>query len=104
MPDRFLTINAGSSSLKFASFRLEGEGEPVCESRGQLSGIGQGDAKLSVNADWGADHLKLETHRDALDLLIERLGGEWRGVGHRVVHGGSRFTAPVVIDRKAIDA
>ena len=104
MPDRFLTINAGSSSLKFASFRLEGGGDPLCEIRGQLSGIGQGDAKLSVNADWGADHLKLETHRDALDLLIERLGGEWRGVGHRVVHGGTRFTAPVVIDGKTIEA
>jgi acetate kinase len=104
MPERLLIINAGSSSLKFASFRLAGAGDPVCEIRGQLSGIGQGIAKLSVNADWRTDHLKLETHRDALDLLIERLGGEWRGVGHRVVHGGTRFTAPVVIDRKTIDA
>jgi acetate kinase len=104
MPQRLLTINAGSSSLKFASFRLEGEGDPQCEIRGQLSGIGQGVAKLSVNADWRADHLKLETHRDALDLLIERLGvsDAWRGVGHRVVHGGTRFTAPVVIDGKTI--
>src|SRR3954452_21117290 len=104
MPDRVLTINAGSSSLKFASFRLDGDGDPTCEIRGQLSGIGQGAAKLSVNADWRTDGLKLETHRDALDLLIDSLGGEWRGVGHRVVHGGTRFTAPVMVDGKTIDA
>jgi len=104
MPDRFLTINAGSSSLKFAAFRVAGEGDPQCELRGQLSGIGQGAAKLSVNADWQADHLKLSTHREALELLIEKLGGDWRGVGHRVVHGGTRFTAPVVVDRKTIEA
>jgi acetate kinase len=104
MTDRLLTINAGSSSLKFASFRIEGDGDPVCEIRGQLSGIGQGAAKLSVNADWRTDGLKLETHRDALDLLIARLevDAHWRGVGHRVVHGGTRFTAPVVVDATII--
>lgn len=104
MPERLLVINAGSSSLKFASFRLAGAGDPPCEIRGQLSGIGQGAAKLSVNADWRTDGLKLETHRDALDLLIAKLGGDWLGVGHRVVHGGTRFTAPVRIDRATIDA
>jgi acetate kinase len=104
MPDRVLTINAGSSSLKFATFLLEGAGDPRCEIRGQLSGIGQGTAKLGVNADWRTDGLKLETHRDALDLLIGKLGGDWRGVGHRVVHGGTRFIAPVAIDARITDA
>src|ERR1044071_3660773 len=104
MPDRLLTINAGSSSLKFASFRVVGDGDPQCEIRGQLSGIGQGAAKLSVNADWKTEHLKLETHRDALDLLIGKLGGDWQGVGHRVVHGGTRFIEPVVVDATTIGA
>src|SRR5262245_9389531 len=98
MTQRLLTINAGSSSLKFATFILEGAGDPACEIRGQLSGIGQGAAKLSVNADWGTDGIKLTTHRDALDLLIGKLGGDWLGVGHRVVHGGTRFIAPIVVD------
>jgi len=102
MPERLLIINAGSSSLKFASFRLAGAGDPPCEIRGQLSGIGQGAAKLSVNADWQTEHLKLETHRDALDLLIGKLGGDWSGVGHRVVHGGTRFIAPVTVDANTI--
>ncbi len=94
-----LTINAGSSSLKFATFRLEGE--LVSELRGQLSGIGQGVAKFS-GADWPTDNLKLENHRDAVSLLIERL--DVAAVGHRVVHGGTRFTAPVRLDAATIGA
>jgi len=96
---RLLTINAGSSSLKFAAFRLERA--PVCEMRGQLSGIGQGQAKLS-GVDWPTDNLKLENHRDAVALLLDRL--EVAAVGHRVVHGGTRFTAPVKIDAATLAA
>jgi acetate kinase len=115
MSSRLLTINAGSSSLKFAVFRLRGEHEPDCEIRGQLSGIGQGVAKLTVASpvsgplDWRAANLRLEGHGDALDLLIDRLTigrdrADWLGVGHRVVHGGTRFTAPVRLDRASIGA
>jgi acetate kinase len=99
MIDRLLTINAGSSSLKFATFKLGDE--PVCVLRGQLSGIGQGIAKLS-GVDWPTESLKLENHRDAVDLLIARL--DVAAVGHRVVHGGTRFTAPVKIDITTIGA
>jgi len=94
-----LTINAGSSSLKFATFKIEDE--PVCETRGQLSGIGQGQAKLS-GVDWPTQSLKLENHRDAVALLLERL--HVNAVGHRVVHGGTRFTAPVQLDPATIAA
>ncbi|MDQ7251476.1 acetate/propionate family kinase [Dongia sedimenti] len=97
---RLLTINAGSSSLKFATFKL-GDAEPVCEHRGQLSGIGQGTAKLS-GIDWATDNLKLENHRDAVALLLDRL--EVAAVGHRVVHGGTRFTAPVTVDAATVAA
>jgi acetate kinase len=99
MPHRLLIINAGSSSLKFATFAMEGV--PLCEIRGQLSGIGQGAAKLS-GVDWPTDNLKLQNHRDAVALLIDRL--QVAAVGHRVVHGGARFTAPVRIDAATIAA
>lgn len=96
---RLLIINAGSSSLKFATFKLADA--PVCELRGQLSGIGQGTARLS-GVDWRADDLQLENHRDAVALLIDRL--EIDAVGHRVVHGGTRFNAPVRVDAATIAA
>ena len=106
MTQRILVLNAGSSSLKFAAYAADRE--PRVEVKGQLSGIGQGEARLTVAdaggraLDWGkAD--ALGHHSDALKLLIARLEiatrpQEWLGVGHRVVHGGTRFSAPVRID------
>ena len=108
MTQRILVLNAGSSSVKFATFAATGEGDPALELRGQLSGVGQGMPKLSVadsagaRVDWG-ESAALDSHDDALRLLIERLDivrtrRDWIGAGHRVVHGGSRFAAPVRID------
>ena len=105
---KLLTINAGSSSLKFATFDISKA--PRSEIRGQLSGIGQGACKLSVTAadgrklDWQSG--ALVTHADALKLLIERLqvDASWAGVGHRVVHGGTRFTTPIRIDAESLKA
>ena len=106
MTKRILVINAGSSSLKFAAYAADRE--PRLELKGQLSGIGQGEARLSVAdasgraLDWGkAD--ALGHHSDALKLLIARLEiaarpREWLGAGHRVVHGGTRFSTPVRVD------
>jgi acetate kinase len=107
MTHRILVLNAGSSSLKFAAFTAS-SGTPALDLRGQLSGIGQGETKLAVAdaagraLDWGkAD--ALAHHGDALKLLVARLEiaarpSDWLGAGHRVVHGGTRFSAPVRID------
>jgi acetate kinase len=108
MTQRILVLNAGSSSVKFATFAVGATGDPASELRGQLSGIGQGQPKLSVadasgtRLDWGSA-AALATYDDALRLLIERLDivrnrRGWIGAGHRIVHGGSRFAAPVRID------
>jgi acetate kinase len=107
MTKRILVLNAGSSSLKFATFTASGSGAPTPDVRGQLAGIGQGETKLSVadargsRADWGKANLT--SHADAIQLLIDRLQiaqhpGEWLGAGHRVVHGGTRFSTPVRVD------
>jgi acetate kinase len=106
MTKRILVINAGSSSLKFAAYAADRE--PRLELRGQLSGIGQGEARLAVAdaggraLDWGGADA-LGHHSDALKLLIARLEiaarpQEWLGAGHRVVHGGTRFSTPVRVD------
>jgi len=106
MTKRILVINAGSSSLKFAAHAADRE--PRLELKGQLSGIGQGEARLVVAdaggraLDWGkAD--ALGHHSDALKLLIARLEiaarpQDWLGAGHRVVHGGSHFSTPMRIE------
>jgi acetate kinase len=104
---RSLVLNAGSSSLKFATFAASGGGVPALDLRGQLAGIGQGETRLSVTdehgnrARWGKAE-RIATHADAVRLLIDRLRiaeqpGDWLGAGHRIVHGGARFSEPVKI-------
>lgn len=107
MKDALLTINAGSSSLKFALFSLDDEAAgPERRYRGLVANIGgrggfsvsdaRGD-KVVDSAELAADHeqalaMTLDWCREALS------GGELQAVGHRVVHGGERFFEPVRVD------
>jgi acetate kinase len=112
MTQRILTLNAGSSSLKFATFAASIGSAPSLELRGQLAGIGQGEAKLAI-ADgrghrvvWGKAQ-RLASHTDAMQLLIDKLEialhpGDWIGAGHRIVHGGTRFSEPVLVTAETI--
>jgi acetate kinase len=106
MDDYALVLNAGSSSLKFCVFRRpEGAGWRL-EARGQIEGIGTAP-RLSARsgagepiADDSFDKTSVRDGRDALDVLANWLrsiysGARVLGVGHRVVHGGARFTGPV---------
>ncbi len=82
-----LVLNAGSSSLKYQLFR---GGAPV--DGGIVERIGEPDGEAS---DHGA----------AVGRVLDRLGGHSiEAVGHRVVHGGTRFRAPVVVDDAVLDA
>lgn len=110
-----LIINAGSSSLKFALFGLPLEEGAQSLFRGQIDGIGAAaqfklkdanditliDSIIAMPADAGLD----AQHTLALDAVLAWLGTQaitLVGVGHRVVHGGSDFSAPVRIDAKVL--
>lgn len=100
-----LVLNVGSSSIKFAAYHAHTQDLLL---RGELDGIGQVETKLSVPHD--TERLMANTvardeqdHGPALDwllaLLAERLTGKQVAlVGHRVVHGGRAFIAPVRVD------
>jgi acetate kinase len=107
MAEAVLTVNAGSSSLKFSLYRVDSDRLSLAL-EGAIEGIGTAphmtaeDAAGKVLADrrWqdaGMDHAAF--FREVGSWLREQLG-ETRllGVGHRVVHGGTEFTAPVRID------
>jgi acetate kinase len=106
MADAVLTINAGSSSLKF-SVHQAGD-PPLAAFTGEIEGIGSAppmvakDAAGEVLEDrrWQDEHMDHDACLHALgDWLGAHLGGlRLRGVGHRVVHGGTEFSAPVRID------
>jgi acetate kinase len=86
MTRRLLTLNAGSSSIKFALFSVEG-GLQQAEHQGQVDGIGTRSGP--------ADHTR------ALQQVMARIGGaNIAAVGHRIVHGGTRFETPCLIDEQ----
>ena len=107
MRDCALVLNAGSSSLKFCVFERSATEDWHLESRGQIEGIGTApritarDADAQVLVDRNLDG-EVRDQRDALESLAGWLrsmygGSRVLGVGHRVVHGGSRFKGPTVI-------
>jgi acetate kinase len=101
-----LVLNAGSSSIKFALYRLPLSGKASHE--GQIAGIGR-EPRLSIDGKQRAVAGAIADHAAAIALLLDWLEGQGHanklaGVGHRVVHGGSQFTQPVRVDDKAIEA
>jgi acetate kinase len=106
MADHVLVLNAGSSSVKFAVYGRAAEGWRD-EVRGQIEGIGTApkfsakDAagQKLVDEKLGAD---VRDARSALGGLAAWLRKRFPdaklvGVGHRVVHGGSRHAAPALV-------
>ena len=94
-----LTLNAGSSSLKFAVF--DGGAEVL---RGQVSGIGTHPRAKAARDGQALDPPALHgtTHEEFLPGLLDWIGGHLDGAalaaaGHRVVHGGTEFVQPVRI-------
>ena len=105
MSDALLVLNAGSSSLKCAVF-LD-EDPPTLLLRGQVDALGTRPRFVAQSGDRVVGEHAWDTpldHHSAIEFLFEwgRSGvlGSHRigGVGHRVVHGGTRFTGPVRLD------
>jgi acetate kinase len=99
-----LTINGGSSSIRFALFSTDQE--PRRLHSGRIERIGLPGTTLHASGPGGGDPetLSLPTADHAaatavlLDWLVARLeGGVPVAVGHRVVHGGPEFSAPQAI-------
>jgi acetate kinase len=97
-----LALNAGSSSLKAKLYSLA-DFSLTLESSARLEGIGRRQARLRVD-DVTFSVGAVADHARAADVLLERLlpGSSARAnklvaIGHRIVHGGTQFTAPVRI-------
>jgi acetate kinase len=113
MNDHVVVINAGSSSLKFSVFQRPEGAAWRLEVRGQVEGIGT-NPQFSAKNEAGhrvADRQlegSVKDGRSALsfvaDWLRERYGGaRVRGVGHRIVHGGAKYTGPTIVTREVLE-
>ena len=99
-------LNAGSSSLKFALYRVGEDGVPRRAQSGLVERIG-GEGRLVIEpADGGAKRqqaVPAADHAEALAALAAVPDGPLTapglaGFGHRVVHGGPALTTPVLVD------
>jgi acetate kinase len=102
-----LTINVGSSSLKFALYRM---GRTATEVHPMLSGklerIGASGGRFVAHDDRHVDlvdrQVELPNYEAALKTMLDWLksipqGQELSVAGHRVVHGGSRYSQPQLV-------
>jgi acetate kinase len=106
--DALLVVNAGSSSLKFCVYHVA-DGPPALVSRGQVDGIGT-RPRLRVRDSGGTTLTELALApsevADVADAMTrvgawlrdQHAGASLVAVGHRVAHGGPRYSAPVVVD------
>lgn len=107
-----LTLNAGSSSIKFALFAVPALEQLII---GQIDGIGSQaafkakstDQSINEKYEWPVDQAP-KNHSTALQWLIDWLGKHMsdmqiKAVGHRVVHGGHHYSEPVVINEAVLE-
>jgi acetate kinase len=111
MSDTLLVLNAGSSSLKFSVFLNQDPPQPLV--RGQIDGlptrprfVARKDTQVIGQKEWEAG-TQLD-HQGAIGFLFDWgrngvLGGHHiAAVGHRVVHGGIKFTTPVLLNENTL--
>ncbi len=102
-----MTVNAGSSSIKFAAYRLA---DLSLQLSGHVEGIGgdahfharSADGQLDEEHRWTGPETP-HSHAPALRWVVQWMAQHMAGlqvvaVGHRVVHGGPHFSAPVRVD------
>ena len=106
---KILTINAGSSSMKFSVIELP-EAKELISGYFQRIGIDNSFYDIKINGEKLHRDLDLPNHLVALEAIkkeIVELGvvsslDEIDGIGHRLVHGGEKYKSSVLIDDEVI--
>lgn len=111
---KILVINAGSSSIKYQLIDMENE-KLLAKGQADRIGIEGGNFKQKVDGreDYKID-VQMKNHAEAVKLVLDTLVSKEQGVikslseisavGHRVLHGGEKFSGSVIIDEKVIAA
>ncbi len=107
---KILTINAGSSSIKSALFEKNKSLENIATFN--VDGIGLKQCKFIFKSKTKniCQHQMIKNHEQALNLLLKTLKNtsvikdynEIKAIGHRVVHGGEKYTTSVKLNQKII--
>ena len=109
MADRVVTLNAGSSSVKFALFAADADWPRLIAS-GAVEGLGAKPRFRAAIVDGEISDKPLAaklTHKQAIAAIFEWIEDAYplaavSAIGHRVVHGGLSFAAPVIVDAEVL--
>ncbi len=106
---KVIAVNAGSSSLKFQLFEMDDE---TVITSGVVERIGLEDSVFTIkyNGEKDSRTLSIPTHSEAVEMLLNTLLeknivsslDEIKGVGHRVVQGGTYFSESAIIDEDVV--
>lgn len=107
---KILSVNAGSSSLKFTLFEMP-EGKEIIGGYFEKIGLEDSFYSIKMNGEKTKKVVKVSNHADAVKILIDELIDnkvinsleELDGVGHRLVHGGEKYTDSVIINDDVIN-
>ena len=106
---KILSVNAGSSSLKFQAYEMPEE-RVLISGTFERIGIDGSFYTIKINGEKIKKELELKDHEQAVRILTEELVNykvvkdltEIKGVGHRVVHGGDIYSSSALIDEKVL--
>ena len=107
---KILSVNAGSSSLKFQMYEMPEE-KVLISGVFERIGIENSIYTIKINGNKTSKNALLPTHKEAVKLLVNELIenkvinslDEIKGIGHRIVQGADKFESSVVIDDKVIE-
>ena len=107
---KIMSINAGSSSLKFSLFNMDNE-EVIASGLFERIGIEQSCYTIKYNGEKLKQEIDLPDHSVAVAILLENLIAldiiksleEIDGVGHRVVSGGDRYSESILVTDKVVE-
>ena len=107
---KILSVNAGSSSLKFTLFQMP-EGKELIGGYFEKIGLDDSFYSIKLNGEKTKKVASVKDHLEAVKILIDELIdnkvitslNELDGVGHRLVHGGEKYTDSVIITDEVID-
>ena len=108
---KLLCVNAGSSSLKFQLFEMPEE-KVIISGYIEKVGIKGSFWNTKVNGEKIKGEKDLKNHTEAVQVMLDELLkyhaveslDEIKGVGHRVLHGGEKYSDSVLIDDEAIQS
>jgi acetate kinase len=107
---KILSVNAGSSSLKFQMYQMPEE-TVLISGLFERIGISGSGYTLKLNGEKIKKEVTLNNHEDAVKILAEELVNlnvvssleEIYAIGHRVVHGGDKYADSVVINEDVLN-